>query len=152
MNPGEEFLEVRLDHLRVFCLAQNLQKVIVADEVEPREHRTLLLEVICERLLANIQLCGHLVHVILPHSHLGKRFHERVGVDGGHDSLKVLVNAPEAGLLLRQCAAREDGLKVQPLALDRVHVIQSVGQVGHQRLPDACLLLERSEKRRRREG
>ena len=61
------------------------------------------------------------------------------------------MHAPEAGLLLRQRAAREDGLKIQPLPLDRVHVVQSIGQVGHEGLPHAGLLLERREKRRRRQ-
>ena len=67
---------MRLDHLRVLRLPQNLQKVVVADEIEPREHRTFLFEVIRERLLAHVQLRGHLVQVFLAHSYLGERFHQ----------------------------------------------------------------------------
>ena len=72
----EEFLEVRLDHLRVLRLPENLQQVVVADEVKPRQHRPLLLEVLRQRLLAQVELRGHLREVLRAHARLRKRLHQ----------------------------------------------------------------------------
>ena len=45
MDAGEQLLQVRLDHLRVRALAQDLEQVLVADEVEAGESASLLLQV-----------------------------------------------------------------------------------------------------------
>ena len=148
VDPREEFLEVRLDHLRVLRLSENFQQVVVADEVKPRQHRPLLLEVLRQRLLTQIELRGHLREVLGAHARLRKRLHQRLALDGGHDPLEVLVHPPEPRLFLRQGASREDGLQVQPLPLDRVHVRQPVGECGQQLFPHLGFLLERTEERR----
>ena len=44
MNAGEEFLQMRLNDRGVRRLAENLQQIVVADEVEARKDRTLLLK------------------------------------------------------------------------------------------------------------
>ena len=43
VDAGEELLQVRLDDGRVGRLAEDLQQVVVADEVEAREEAALLL-------------------------------------------------------------------------------------------------------------
>ena len=113
---------MRLDHLRVLRLPENFQQVVVTDEVEPRQHRALLLKVLCQRLLTQVKLRGHLREVLGAHARLCERLHQRLTLDGGHDPLEVLVHLPEPQLFLRQSAPGEDGLQVQPLPLDRVHV------------------------------
>ena len=42
MNASEQFLEVVLDHSRVLRLAENLEQIVVADEVEARELAALV--------------------------------------------------------------------------------------------------------------
>ena len=54
--------------------------------------------------------------------HLGERDDARVVADAEHDRAEVLVDAPEARLLVRHRAAAEDRLEVDPLALDRVEL------------------------------
>lgn len=44
VNPGKQLLEVRLDDGRLCSLTQNLQQVIVTNEVEAGEGRSLLLQ------------------------------------------------------------------------------------------------------------
>ena len=50
MDAGEELLEVRLDDERVLGLAEDLEQVVVADEVEAREALPLVLEEVGEGL------------------------------------------------------------------------------------------------------
>ena len=44
VNPGKQLLEVRLDDGRLCGLTQDLQQVIVTNEIEAREGRSLLLQ------------------------------------------------------------------------------------------------------------
>ena len=44
VNPGKELLEVGLDDGRLSGLAQDLQQVVIANEIEAGKGRTLLLQ------------------------------------------------------------------------------------------------------------
>ena len=59
LDALEHALEVRLHVERVLGLAENLQQVVAADEVEPRELLAFLLQVRLERFLNLLQLLVH---------------------------------------------------------------------------------------------
>ena len=80
LRTCEELLEVRLNNARVLRLAKNFQQVVVADEIEPREARALLLEELGEGLLAALELVEHDREVVLQVGHLGQRDDARVGL------------------------------------------------------------------------
>ena len=86
--------------------------------------------------------------MVRSHASLSERLHEGVRVDRGHDALEVLVNPSESWLFLRQCASRENRLQVEPLALNGVHVRQTIRQRREHIFPHACLFLEWREERR----
>ena len=54
-NVFKAFSEVRLDSSWVFGLRQNLQKLIVREEVEPREGGSFRLQILAESLLDLVQ-------------------------------------------------------------------------------------------------
>ena len=155
-DAGEELLEVRLDDDGVLGLAEDLEQVVVADEVEAREALPLLLEEVGERLLAALELVEDRRERRLEVGHLGEREDARVVADAEHDRAEVLVDALEARLLVRHRAAAEDRLEVDPLALDRVELreravehrqlrrvlVDLVGEAAEERA-----LLERAEQR-----
>ena len=56
---------------------------------------------------------------------------------------EVVVDALEATLFLGQRATAEDGLEVDPLALNLIEVVQVLVELAQACLPDASLVLER---------
>ena len=123
-----------LDHRRVLRLAEDLEEVVVADEVEPRERGPLLLEEVAERLLAPVELVEHGLERPADVA-VDVRVHEakelRVRLDVAHDVAEVLVDALEALGLVGEAAAAEDGLEVDPLALDPVERVEDEVEVRH---------------------
>ena len=152
----EELLEVRLDDGRVLGLAEDLEQVVVADEVEAREGLALLLEEVGERLLAALELVEDGLQRLGELRRAQQRKDALVVADAEHDRSELLIDAREARLLVRQRAAPEDGLQVHPLALDRVelreHVVEEheLALVLHDRVgigTEKGRRLERDEER-----
>ena len=61
LDVVEALVEVPLHRLRVLGLAEDLEQVVVAEEVEAREDLPLRLEVHVQRLLDLLQLGVHVV-------------------------------------------------------------------------------------------
>mmetsp|Transcript_17017 Transcript_17017/g.54250 ORF Transcript_17017/g.54250 Transcript_17017/m.54250 type:complete len:604 (-) Transcript_17017:2868-4679(-) len=137
-----------LDHHRVLGLAEDLQEVVVADEVEAREHRALLLEEVGERALADVKLVHHLGEGVPEAGHLREGGHEGVALDGAHELAELRVDLLEAPLLVGERAAPEDGLQIHPLALHLVERAHALGEGGELVLPALRLLFEGPEERR----
>ena len=60
-----------LDHRRVLRLAEDLEEVVVADEVEAREALALVLEEVGQRLLAALELVEDRGELLAQVMHLG---------------------------------------------------------------------------------
>ena len=58
------FLEMRLDSLWVFGLAQDFKKVVVGQEVEPGEDLSLCLKIHIQGLLNFLQLAIHGIQLV----------------------------------------------------------------------------------------
>lgn len=120
LDTREQLLEVRLDDGRVAGLAQNLQQVVITQEVEARELRALLLQEVRQRALAHVQLLSHLRQLVADARDISKGDHLLGGLQAGHGPAELLVHVAEALLLRWQRTTAEDGLQVDPLALDLV--------------------------------
>ena len=142
IDAGEELLQVRLYDERIGRLAEYLEQVVVADEVEARKHGPLVLEELVERLLAPLQLIDHALEARAYVLALNDGDDARVAGRLGHDVAQVVVDALEARLLLGQRAASEYRLQVDPLALHLVEVVQALVESAELLLPHADLVLE----------
>ena len=152
-DAGEHLLEVLLGLGDVAGVADDLEEVLVADEVEARERRALLLEVVAERLLDARQLVcerGDALDALD-----GRDLERHVELAAAlHDLLELLVHDAELCCLAGQqpgaLAARvEDALEVHPLALDVDHHLQHLLQPRQPPLP-LCRLLRKVREVRRR--
>ena len=135
VNRLEQLFEVGLDDGRILRLPENLQQVVVPDEVEPREFRPLLLQEVAQRLLAAVQLPDLELEALLEVHHVRQRLDAWVRLHLRHQPSEVLVHLEEAALLVRKRPPAEDGLQVQPLALNRLQVAQGAAEQGQYSVP-----------------
>jgi hypothetical protein len=108
-----------LNHLGVRGLAQNLQQIVIANEVEAWKDSSFLFQELIERLLTACQLIGKLVE-LRAHSRTGsKRNHTIVSHDIGKNATEIIIDHFEASLLLWQRPASKDGLLHDKIIEDR---------------------------------
>mmetsp|Transcript_101986 Transcript_101986/g.255587 ORF Transcript_101986/g.255587 Transcript_101986/m.255587 type:complete len:210 (-) Transcript_101986:1261-1890(-) len=120
-DASEQLLEVRLDDFRVAGLAENLQQVLIADEVQPGECRALLFQKGREGLLAALKLICQGDELVLEASYSAQVVDLLVLANVLHVLSELVVHLVKALLLTRKGASAEDGLEVDPLSLDLVH-------------------------------
>ena len=138
-----------LYRVRVAGLAEDLEQRRIGDEEEAREEEALLLEVAGQRLLAQLQLLEQvrqqLTERVVAHTAL---HHIRVLVRLHHDLHPRLVDVDEPLRLLRQLlrdvAADEHRLEVDPEVLHRHPVLDDLRRPGQLLHPLLDLRLERS--------
>eukprot|EP00982_Pelagococcus_subviridis_P009576 30935-Pelagococcus_subviridis.AAC.11 len=134
-------LEHVLLHGRRVRRAEHGQQLVVGDEEKPRERVALRVEVLGQRLLAQLEL-------------LVKLLQERKAVLHRTRHLPVLLDAIESFRLLRELVSDvvrpdEDALQVHPLPLDFVPHLDDFRDEAELRLPRADVVDERLRVPRR---
>jgi len=122
-DPSEHLLEVLHDPNDVLGVSDDLEEVLVSDEVEPREGRSLPFEVLSESLLDLGEEVGQSFKTLLDSLDVEDVEDEGRLVDLLHDGEELGVDVGESSALdgkkmLDVGASREDSLEVDPLSLD----------------------------------
>ena len=113
-----------LDNDWVFSLTKDLKQVIVSNEVESGEDRSLLLKEIIKSFLAHVKLSQDSFQSILKPWDFTETDYFRVGSNTKHNASVLFVDSLESALLLGKCTSHEDGLKIHPLSLNDVELRQ----------------------------
>ena len=161
LDALEHAFEVRLHVERVLGLAQNLEQVVAADEVEPRELLALLLQVRLERFLDLLQLLVHARERVERLFRDGRRRVRRGARARGDDGVLRLhrahlggergVDVVEHDALQRELLPDilrpdEDVLEVHPRGLHLGHQVEHLGHEQQLAFPGGDGHLEHHEK------
>lgn len=121
-NTAEQLFQMALDNVWIAGLTKDLKQIIISNEVESREFLALLLEEVIERLLAHLKLGQNSLEALLEAWNLTKTHHFGVCAKSKCNGSVLFVDAAEPTLLRGEGTSHEDGLKVDPLALNDVQL------------------------------
>ena len=104
-------------------MAEDLEQVVVADEVEARELRPLLLEVRVQRLLALVELGQDRLEALAEAVHVAEADDEPVGADAESDGQYAVSQAVSATLrVIGSVRAADWSKQVKEEKIGRAHV------------------------------
>lgn len=111
-----------LNNCWVLGLTQDLEEVIITDEIEAGELGSLLLKEAVEGLLALVKLTQNGFKCVLNTRNVTKTDNFWIVTDTKSDVSELFIDTHESTLLLWECTSHEDGLKVNPLALNNIQL------------------------------
>jgi hypothetical protein len=111
---------VTLDNNWVFSLTQDFEEIIITNEIETREYRSLLFKEIVQGFLAHIKLSQNCLKSVFKSWDLTQGDNFWIGTDTKHDTTIFFIDTSESSLLLRKGTSHENGLKINPLTLNDI--------------------------------